>query len=120
MTRQELLAQLRKYLGKHYYYPKAKDGVDNLHDVQGMSYDDIFLVVQYWYDVKKSDPAKSGGGVGIVSYIKDEALTYWKKEREYQEMIENITDYEPPQIETISVKRPPVTKPKTIKLFELK
>lgn len=45
---------------------------------KGMSYDDIYVTLKYWYEVRKAVPTKAKGGIGIVPYILDEAKEYWK------------------------------------------
>ena len=46
--------------------------------VRGMSYNDIYLTLKYWYEIKKESTAKAMGGIGIVAYVAKEAKDYWK------------------------------------------
>lgn len=38
----------------------------------------IYFALKYFYDVKHGDTSKSGGSIGIVDYIYDEAKNYWE------------------------------------------
>lgn len=121
MERKKLLAICRKYLGSdNYYYPKVSDQIDRYTEELGLTCDDIAQILKYWYEIKKSDPTRSGGGIGIVPHIYKEALDYWQKEEEYQKISAKIQDYEPPKIITFQARTPYMEKPKTIKLFDLK
>ena len=37
----------------------------------------IYFTLRYFYDIKKNNPAKSNGSIGIVDYIYEEATNYW-------------------------------------------
>lgn len=43
------------------------------------SYKNIKLTLKYWYEVKKQPREKAGEGIGIVPYIYDEAVNYFKE-----------------------------------------
>lgn len=120
MEHKELLAVCRKYLGKNYYYRKVVDQIQEYTRDIGLTYDQLAAILEYWYVVKKSDPTKSGGGIGIVPHIYQEALQYWKEEKEYQENMSHITPYHEPDIEHIIAASPYITKPKKLKMFELR
>lgn len=47
---------------------------------KGMTAEDVFKALEYWYDVKKGDPAGAKGGIGIAQYIYPEAKAYWEKQ----------------------------------------
>lgn len=120
MTHKDLLAICRKYLGPHYRYTKVKAQIQEYADELELSYDQIASIVKYWYEIKLSDPARSGGGIGILPHIYKEALDYWEKQQEKSRIMSNIQDYAPPQIEVVQAPKPRVLKPKKTKLFELK
>lgn len=44
----------------------------------------IYFTLRYFYDAKNGDKAKSGGSIGIVDYIYEDATKYWvaREERE--------------------------------------
>ena len=77
MERKEVLAVCRKYLGKNYYYKKVVDQLQEFTRDIGLTYEQIVKILEYWYDIKKQDPSKAGGGIGIVPHIYKEALEYW-------------------------------------------
>ena len=43
----------------------------------GYTYEGIYQALRYHYDVKKGDPQKSGGRIGIVPYVYAEAQKYY-------------------------------------------
>lgn len=120
MEHKDLLKVCRYYLGKRYYYPKVKEQIQEYTQDIGLSFDDIAKVLVYWYDVKKSDPAKSGGGIGIVPHIYKEALEYYEVQKQFQEVADSIQEYSQPEVERLVAPSPYMVKPKTLKMFELK
>lgn len=45
---------------------------------QGYTYRSIRKTLAYWYDIKHNSIEKANGGIGIVPYIYQTALTYWR------------------------------------------
>lgn len=43
---------------------------------KGISYADMLLALKYFYEVKKGDINKSQGGIGIISYVLNEAKDF--------------------------------------------
>ena len=37
----------------------------------------IYFCAKYFYEIKKGDPSKSEGGIGIIPYIYEEGKNYW-------------------------------------------
>lgn len=119
MERKDLLKIIRDYLGKYYFYRKVNENLQELQE-NGFSFDEIKSVLDYWYGVKKNDPAKSGGGIRILLYIRDEAKEYWEEQAKRERMLAAIPDhYEPPQVEKIVVQKMPIKRPTRVRLFEL-
>ena len=59
-------------------YSRAKvNSQINNFIAQGISEDDILLTLNYWFDVRKEDPAKANGGIGIVGFVIDDAKRYY-------------------------------------------
>lgn len=117
----ELLTLCRKYLSKSYFnYNKVRKQIDSYTKELNLTYDQLAKVVIYWYDIKQSDPSKAGGGIGIVPYIYEEALSYWDKKEDIQEIARKVEPYQKPQTEQMLAPRPRIVKPKTLKLFDLK
>ena len=85
-----------------------------------MTFDDIARILVYWYDVKKADPARAGGGIGIVPHIYKEALKYYETQKQFQEVADSIQEYLQPEVERLVAPSPYMVKPKTLKMFELK
>lgn len=76
----------------------------------------IFFCAKYFYEIKKGDPSKSEGGIGIIPYIYEEGKEYWQQRsiqdrgviaRIEQQMLEAALQ------EKIKVKKKEKTRPKT-------
>ena len=48
---------------------------------EGMTAKNIYKTLEYWYDIKKQDPAEAHGGIGIVPYVYHQAMEYWQKQK---------------------------------------
>lgn len=121
MTRRDLLAICRQYLGKSYYnYRKVVSQIQEYTDDIGLTYEQIAKVLEYWYVVKKADPKKSGGGIGILPHIYREALSYWERQEQFQKTYNKVQNYTKPEVEHMVAPSPYMSKPKTLKMFELK
>lgn len=57
----------------------------------GISYSDMLLALKYFYEIKKGDINKSQGGIGIITYVLDEAKEFATLEEiEKQKLIEKF------------------------------
>lgn len=41
-----------------------------------------YFTIKYFYEISKANPEKGNGGIGIISYIYEEACDYWAKKEE--------------------------------------
>ena len=82
--------------------------IRTLHD-QGYTYEDIFNGLVYWFDVRRSDPSKCNRGIGILPYIINDAICYYKDVQTHSEALsqEKIADII--QTNSIFVRKPNVT-----------
>lgn len=76
-----------------------------------IEYNEIFLAIVYFYEIKSQDPAeasqRSRGGIGIVPYVYDESVVYWAAQKEmregllngYKAQIKKIREYSRPTTE---------------------
>lgn len=67
--------KMRDLLGEGYSRNKVDRQIKEYLD-EGKTASGIFHTLEYWYDVKKADPSKAYGGIGIVPHIYLEARTY--------------------------------------------
>lgn len=118
IDRRELLKVIRNYLGPYYFYKKVSENLE-AYSQMGITNDEIKSTLDYWYGEKKNDPAKSGGGIRIVEYVRDEARQYWEQKEKKDRILASIPDYQSPQVETVVVQKTPIKKPTRVKLFEL-
>ena len=57
-------------------FMKVKSQWDNFIK-KGQTPKGIYFCIRYFYEVKKGDPKKSDGGIGIIPYIYQEGAAYW-------------------------------------------
>lgn len=60
-----------------YVYPRMRKQINQYHEQNSYSYNDIYKALSYFYDVKKNSIEKANYSLGIVPYIYEEAKTYW-------------------------------------------
>lgn len=115
---QEIHEKMRMLLGSDYSQQKVNRQINALVK-EGKTKKGIKLTLDYWYDIKGSDPSKAAGGIGIVSYIYAEAQNYWEKKEWLSSRNKDVdlSCYSQPII--YKIKPTPITKPKRVKLFSL-
>ena len=59
--------------------PRIYSQLSTFVSQKNYSYKNIKLTLKYWYEVKKQSREKAGEGIGIVPYIYDEAVNYFKE-----------------------------------------
>lgn len=60
-------------------YPRFNSQWKKYIEKDGRKPKGIYFTLKYFYDIRKNSPEKSEGGIGIVSWIYDEAAEYWGK-----------------------------------------
>ena len=70
----------------------------------GISYSDMLLALKYFYEIKKGSIDKSQGGIGIITYVIDEAKEFASLEEiEKKKLIEKFENNELNKKETLYV-----------------
>lgn len=54
----------------------------------------IMATLKYFYEVKGGDANSANGGIGIVPYVKDEALSYWRQQTAKKKEFANLKNKE--------------------------
>ena len=86
---------------------------------RGITPEEILLTLEYWYDVDGGDPTEAAGGIGIVPFVKDEAIKYFNKKEQIANNDFKISDYIT-DTKVIKIKPKPIRKPVGVNLFNLK
>ena len=115
---QEIHRKMRETLKEGYINKKVTRQI-NQYVSQGKTLQGILDTLNYWYDVKKEDPAKAAGGIGIVEYVYVEAQKYWKKKNQQQSINKDLDLSSYDKKVTFKVTPTPISKPKRVKLFNL-
>ena len=120
-TIENIHSKMRELCGDAYSKKRIDDKIVAYRQL-GFSAEGIKKSLDYWYDVRQEDPANSYGSIGIVEYIYNEALEYWKEQEEQNNKFSNV-DFdklnESLQAVTVKVKPTHTIKPKRTKLFKL-
>lgn len=118
---QKLYEYMREKCGAAFSQQKVNQQITKYIRENGYTSKDIYYAMVYWFDVKKEDPEKAMGGIGIVPYIFAESVRYWKnKENNSQINIgKHIEDYVNMEPEKIIIHPTPIKKPRRVKLFHL-
>ena len=117
---EKIRQKMREVCGESYSEVKVNKQIKTFRH-QGISAKKIFNTLIYWYDIKKNDASQANGGIGIVPYVMNEAVLYfkneYKREQKYKnvdrnKIIEetNIRDNYPEGKAKIPISKPPVRK----------
>lgn len=74
-------AELEKYIKKLFKIDnvgiRIKKQIMEYHQTYNYTYSGILKSLIWWYDIQKHSIAESGGAIGIVPYIYDDACKYY-------------------------------------------
>lgn len=121
IDREELEKYVMALLKEEYVSPKVRKQINTFIEEYGFTYSGIRKALIYFYEVKKNDPSKANGGIGIVPYCYRQAREYyytlWLAQQRNEGKV--MTDYIP---QTKVVRIPPpqlkVRKAKHFSFFE--
>ena len=85
---------------------------------EGWSLDEIYKALAYWYEIKGGSSVKAAGGIGIVEYVINDALDFWKKYDDVKRSAKKVHDVEPPK--EVTIKKHRIEMPTRFKLFEMR
>lgn len=93
------LDRLTKYILLHFQLdsltPLLSKQINDFHKQRGYSYRDIYLTLRYFYEMcPPPDEEERAPTIGIVPYIYNEAMNFWKLAEEANEYNKNITIHE--------------------------
>lgn len=113
--------KMKNLLGANYSKTKISRQINELLK-EGKSEKGILNTLEYWYDIKKADPAKANGGIGIVSFIYGEAMDYYYKldQNTKRNAGVNLQAFVQPEIVKYNIEPTPIRKPIKVKLFDLR
>ena len=87
-TKDKLLAYIERLLHKKIDY-KINNQLKN-YVQKGMSHEDIYNALYYFYEIKNNSIAKANGGIGIVPYVIDESREFFKNQKEKIQKTANV------------------------------
>ena len=70
--------------------PKIRKQINTYRTERKFSYSGIYKTLKYWFEVRNGSLDKANGGIGIVDYVYDEALLYWRAIWEAQQQNQDI------------------------------
>ena len=89
--RAKIHEKIKEVCGIQYVKTKTEKQIKKYLE-EGMTAVGIFKALEYWYDIKKSDPAEAKGGIGIVPYIYHDSNLYWEKQNAIKAQNTNTND----------------------------
>ena len=87
---EEYIPKIYKYLESiHFNYNYAQCDKQRVNFIKTMGYsnEEIYLTLKYMYSIKKLSPERSEGRIGLVPYLKEEAIQYFHNIEKRQEEI---------------------------------
>lgn len=87
---EEYIPKIYEYLKSinfNYNYTQCDKQRVNFIKTMGYSNEEIYLTLKYMYSIKKLSPERSEGRIGLVPYLKEEAIQYFHNIEKKQEEI---------------------------------
>ena len=87
---EEYIPKIYEYLKSinfNYNYAQCDKQRVNFIKTMGYSNEEIYLTLKYMYSIKKLSPERSEGRIGLVPYLKEEAIQYFHNIEKRQEEI---------------------------------
>ena len=95
--RELLIEYIKKLFNIQVLNAKINKQIKDLLE-KNYSYKGIRMTLMYWFEIKGNSIEKANGGIGIIPYVYEQALVYWKSIWEAQQYNKttNITRIEIP------------------------
>ena len=78
----------------------------------GYTYEGIYKTLRYYYGLENGDPSKSMGRIGIVPFVYDKAMDYYKRIEDYQEEVRQVVEEQIEKEDTVVITKAEERKPK--------
>ena len=117
LDKEELEKYIMALLKEDYISPRVRKQMNSFIQDYNYTYSGMRKALIYFYEVKKNDPSKANGGIGIIPYCYREAYEYYYSLWLAQQRNENkiIQEYIP-RVREVRI-APPQLKAKRRKLF---
>ena len=70
--------------------PKIKKQIDTFHKEKNYSYSGMYKSLKYHFEIRKNSIEKANGGIGIIPYVWNDALIYWRAIWEAQQQNKDV------------------------------
>lgn len=112
----------KQYLGS--FYNSHRVGVQTGQFMMKESADDICNAIRYIYDVLAKDPKDAHGGIGLVPFVIEESKRYYERLAYIQANRQNLDEIDIDALlaakpHEVSVRRVPLGRPRSVRLFDL-
>ena len=77
IDKEELEKYIMKLLNEEFISPRVKKQINSYIEQYNYTYSGMKKALIYFYEVKKNDPTKANGGVGIIPYCYKQAYDYY-------------------------------------------
>lgn len=75
-SRRRLTDYVQSIFGDAANWPAVNNQIATFKRKHGLTEDDIYFTLKYFYEIRNGDKKKSNGGIGIVPYVHKEAMEY--------------------------------------------
>ena len=103
-SKKEFADKLTSFFGRN--TARAWQQAEKYRRELGYTYKGMAQALEYFYEIKENSIEKSCGGIGIVPYIYQEAIDFYKQiEEDRQRAVASLKNYST-QVETIAIPSP--------------
>jgi len=119
-------AAAQEKLGKYYIKGKVNKDIQKFCLEDGFDMRNLWGAVHYWFYIKnidkEIDASRSGGGIGIIPWIKQEYFEHEAAQRRNKQLNvgKHIKDFVNQDTREVDFDLPPIRKPRGMNFFNLK
>lgn len=88
--KKQLEEYIKNLFGISSITPKIRKQMDTFHKDNNYSYSGMYKSLKYHYEIKRGSIEKANGGIGIIPYIWNDALVYWRALWEAQQQNKDV------------------------------
>lgn len=119
---EKIFNKCKELFGGYYNKARIQKQLKKFYD-DGLTKEGIYNAIEYWFDIKNEDVSKANNGIGIVPFVYDEAQRHAARVEEMKKahaQTDIMGKFLNAETEEFVIKKPKFSKPKKIKLFDLK
>lgn len=88
--KEQLENYIKNLFGISSITPKIRKQIDTFHKDKNYSYSGMYKTLRYHFEIKKGSLEKANGGIGIIPFVWNDALVYWRALWEAQQQNKDV------------------------------